>query len=156
MVIVYGVVTLDPTYLGLVVEYCVGGDLRRRLDDGRPIDDALLRQWLSDISKGLKYLYDNRVEHRDLKPGNVLLDHRERAKVTDFGLSKSADLATHTGGATSAGGAAGTTTFMAPELLLDNEFSEKGDVYSFGIVMWEVLICSHLNPLALTLPSSSS
>ena len=59
--------------------------------------------------------------------------------MTDFGLSKSEDLATHTSGATSRGGPAGTPVFMAPEMLEDNLFSEKADVYSFAITCWEVL-----------------
>lgn len=130
--------TTDPSYLGLVVEYCDGGDLRSRLDHEGAIEDGLRRPWISDIAVGMQYLYEHHVEHRDLKSANVLLDYRGRAKVTDFGLAKSDELATHTAGATG-GGAAGTPVFMAPELLTHNTFSEKADVYSYGITIWEVL-----------------
>ena len=157
---VFGVVTADPTFLGLVVEFCEGGDLRTRLDrrseeegigeaedvqevkSGSLSDDIEPDQkklWLSDIASGMQYLYAKKIEHRDLKSANVLLDIRSRAKVTDFGLSRSDDLATQTFGGDAGNGSAGTPAFMAPELLLDNTFSEKSDVYSFAVVIWEVL-----------------
>ena len=66
IVSVFGVVTNDPSYLGLVVEYCSGGDLRTRLDEQPNIDPAQKKLWLSDISLGMKYLYDRHVEHRDV------------------------------------------------------------------------------------------
>ena len=70
---VFGVVTVDPSYLGLVIEYCPGGSLRNRLDEDRSIEDGWKRVWLSDIATGMQYLYAHGVEHRDLKTGNVLL-----------------------------------------------------------------------------------
>ena len=129
IVSVFGVVTTDPTYLGLVVEYNAGGNLRERLDDtSRPIEDQRKRLWLSDIASGMQYIYCCRIEHRDLKCMNVLLDDRERAKVTNFGLSKSNDLVTHSTGLSQGGDAAGTPVFMSPELLMDNKFDEKSVV----------------------------
>ena len=96
IVSVYGVVTTDSSWLGLVVEYCAGGDLREALDadDAASIDEAQRRSWLSDIALGMAYLYSKGVEHRDLKTLNILLDGDRRCKVTDFGLSKSESLAT--------------------------------------------------------------
>ena len=85
---VFGVVTTDSSWLGLVVEYCSGGDLRAALDadDAASIDEAQRRSWLSDIAMGMAYLYSKGVEHRDLKSLNVLLDGARRCKVSDFGL----------------------------------------------------------------------
>ena len=139
IVAVYGVVTTDTTWLGLVVEYCGGGDLREALDadDAASIDEAQRRSWLSDIALGMAYLYSKGVEHRDLKTLNILLDGDRRCKVTDFGLSKSESLNTAATQSTM-GGAKGTPSYMAPELLEDNLFDEKSDVYSFAIVMWEI------------------
>ena len=128
VVLVFGVVTVDPTFFGLVLEFCPGGDLRARLDDeSATIEDPLKRLWLSDIAMGMNYIYARDIEHRDLKSMNVLLDANDRAKVTDFGLAKSETLVTHTAGATK-GGAAGTPAYMAPELLMSNTFTEKSDV----------------------------
>ena len=96
---------------------------------------------MADIAAGMRYLYKSGVEHRDLKTKNVLLDsQRRRCKVTDFGLSKSEDLNTMATQATMGGGGAkGTPAYMAPELLSENIFTEKGDVYAYAIVIWEVL-----------------
>ena len=74
---VFGVVTTDASYLGLVVEMCAGGTLREALDAddyATSIDEAQRRSWLSDIAIGMAYLYSKGVEHRDLKTLNVLLD----------------------------------------------------------------------------------
>ena len=84
-------------------------------------------------------MYSQGVEHRDLKTLNVLLDaSRRRCKVSDFGLSKSESLNTTATQSTMGGGAKGTPSYMAPELLEDNLFDEKSDVYSFAIVIWEI------------------
>ena len=138
---VFGVVTTDSSWLGLVVEYCSGGDLRAALDadDAASIDEAQRRSWLSDISMGMAYLYSKGVEHRDLKSLNVLLDGARRCKVTDFGLSKSEDLNTAATQSTMGGGAKGTPAYMAPELLDSNTFTEKTDVYAYGMIVFEVL-----------------
>ena len=79
VVYVFGVVTVDSSYLGLVLEYCSGGSLRNRLDVDRPVEDGWRRVWLSDIATGMQYLYEHGVEHRDLKTGNVLLGEFARS-----------------------------------------------------------------------------
>ena len=134
----YGVVTTDTTFLGLVMEYCAGGSLRAFLDgESGKVTADLQRVWGLDVALGMAYLYSQGVEHRDLKALNVLLTSDLRGKVTDFGLSKCDDLRTGTQ-TTQGGGAAGTSAFMAPELLEDNTFTEKSDVYSYAIVLWEI------------------
>ena len=71
----------------------------------------------------------------------MLLDGtKQRIKVTDFGLSQSTATQTHT---TQGGGAAGTFAFMAPELMSEGIFTEKADVYSYGVVVWECVTCKH-------------
>ena len=93
---------------------------------------------MSDVALGMSYLYAQGVEHRDLKALNVLLTHDLRCKVTDFGLSKCEDLKTTATATMGGAGLAGTPAFMAPELLEDNTFTEKSDVYSYAIVLWEI------------------
>ena len=126
----YGVVTTDSTFLGLVMEYCPGGSLRDALNTDDEITSDRRRMWVSDVALGMSYLYSQGVEHRDLKALNVLLTHDLRCKVTDFGLSKCEDLKTTATATMGGAGLAGTPAFMAPELLEDNTFTEKSDVYS--------------------------
>ena len=140
---VFGVVTTDSSFLGLVLEYCEGGTLREALeaeDYATAVDEAQRRRWLSDVALGMAYLYSKGVEHRDLKTLNVLLDGSRRCKVTDFGLSKSESLNTAATQSTMGGGGAkGTPAYMAPELLQSNTFTEKTDVYAYGMIVFEVL-----------------
>jgi len=140
-VAVVGAVTVDSSYLGLVLEHCEGGTLREALaadDYATAVDEGQRRSWLSDIAMGMAYLYSKGVEHRDLKSLNVLLDGALRCKVSDFGLSKSDSLNTAATQSTM-GGAKGTPAYMAPELLDSNTFTEKTDVYAYGMVVFEVL-----------------
>ena len=114
------------------MEYLARGSLRAALDDeSGAITGALQRIWSSDVALGMKYLYEQGVQHRDLKPLNILLTRDLRAKVADFGLSTCEELRTaRTSRTTRNGGKiAGTAAFMAPELLDENTFTEKSDVY---------------------------
>ena len=78
-------------------------------------------------------------DNRDLKAANVLLTLDGRGKISDFGLGKADDLKTSTTASTMRdGGLAGTPAFMAPELLDENTFTEKSDVYSYAVVLWEI------------------
>ena len=135
---VFGVVTTNPEFLGFVLEFLQGGSLRQVLDDDGRVEEPMRRVWVSDIARGMAYLYSQGVEHRDLKSANVLLTEKMRAKVADFGLSKCEDLKTTVASTMDAGGLAGTWAFMAPELLRNRRFTEKSDVYSFAVVIWEV------------------
>ena len=97
-------------------------------------------QILSSVAKGMAYLHSIKpkmIIHRDLKPGNILLDKHYNAKVCDFGLSKVMGSLSESMTAN-----IGTLYYIAPELLSDSQQSGMGtklDVYSFAIIMWEVL-----------------
>ena len=92
--------------------------------------------------QGMQHLHDHETQHRDLKAENCLVvpeDGQYRVKITDFGLSKSKTVATQTNERS-----VGTQTHMAPEIFANvsqksNEDREKSDVYSYGIVMYEVV-----------------
>ena len=137
-VAVLGVVTTDESFLGLVMEFMPGGSIRQRLD-GAEVGAELKCLWASDVALGMQYLYSCGVQHRDLKCHNCLLTSDARAKVSDFGLSRCDALKTATTLTTKNGdGLSGTPAFMAPELLKDNVFTEKSDVYSYAMVLWEL------------------
>jgi hypothetical protein len=116
----------------LTMEYIDGEDLAsllRRI--GRlPADKAL--ETAHQICAGLAAAHDCGLLHRDLKPANIMLDGRGRVRITDFGLAlRSAD-------ATDRSEIAGTPAFMAPEQIGKGEASVRSDIYSLGLVLYEL------------------
>ena len=85
------------------------------------------------IAVGMEYLHQNKVIHRDLKPQNVLIDDKKFPIICDFGSSKHLDLQQ------SMTGQAGTPHYMAPEFLQNEKYNDKVDVYSYGILLWEMI-----------------
>ena len=116
----------------LSMEYIDGEDLAtvlRRL--GRPTADKAL-EISRELCLGLAAAHEAGMLHRDLKPANVMIDGRGRARITDFGL---AGLAEELG---REGQAAGTPAYMAPEQLAHGKVSVRSDVYSLGLVLYEL------------------
>ncbi|CAM9883042.1 unnamed protein product, partial [Ectocarpus sp. 4 AP-2014] len=108
---------------------------------------------LLDTAEGMTYLYNNGVQHRDLKSANCLVTHDWRVKISDFGLSKTID-AISTGSSSTMSGnfRGGTMTYMAPELLPGGGGgdvpAELSDAYSFGVVVWDVVCGEGRTPWA--------
>lgn len=96
---------------------------------------ALVRRVAEGAARGMNYLHCGKpaVLHRDLKSANVLLDESYIPKVCDFGLSR---LNTEENSMT---GNCGTVQWMAPEILANQKYAEPADVYSYGIILWELL-----------------
>jgi serine/threonine-protein kinase len=116
----------------LSMEFIDGEDLAtllRRI--GRlPKDKAV--EIARQLCAGLAAAHDRGVLHRDLKPANVMIDGRGRARITDFGLAGVA------GAAEAAGTRAGTPAYMAPEQLASGEATVRSDVFSLGLVLYEL------------------
>ncbi|CAA0819952.1 Protein kinase superfamily protein with octicosapeptide/Phox/Bem1p domain [Striga hermonthica] len=137
----YGVVLDGPDgSIATVTEYMVNGSLRNALQKSERNLDKRKRLLIGmDIAFGMEYLHGKNIVHFDLKSDNLLVNlrdpHRPICKVGDLGLSK---VKCQT---LISGGVRGTLPWMAPELLNGSSslVSEKVDVFSFGIVMWELL-----------------
>ncbi|EFC47642.1 serine/threonine protein kinase [Naegleria gruberi] len=136
----YGI-AITPSDRFIVIEYLSGGTLRKKIHDSKkkktPLNLATKLNYLLDVAYGMKYLHslDPPLIHRDLKPENILISENNVAKICDFGLGReftqdSASVLTS---------AIGTPVYMPPELILGQDYSEKCDSYSFGIIMWELL-----------------
>jgi len=133
----------------LVMELVAGEDLAARLARGPlPVDEAL--RVAREVASGLEAAHDNGVIHRDLKPANVKLTRDGKAKVLDFGLAKAAGTAgaasgdpssspTMTSAGTMAGMILGTAAYMSPEQAAGREIDRRCDIWSFGVMLYELL-----------------
>ncbi|XP_046902964.1 mitogen-activated protein kinase kinase kinase 13 [Hypomesus transpacificus] len=127
-----GVCTQAPCFC-ILMEYCAQGQLYEVLRAGRKVTPSLLVDWASGIASGMNYLHLHKIIHRDLKSPNVLVTHNDTVKISDFGTSKElSDKSTKMS-------FAGTVAWMAPEVIRNEPVSEKVDIWSFGVVLWELL-----------------
>ncbi|KAI5734468.1 hypothetical protein M8J77_006838 [Diaphorina citri] len=129
-----GVCTQAPCYC-IVMEYCAYGPLYNLLKDGEEVPPQRLYNWARQIAAGMNYLHSKQIIHRDLKSPNVLIGSKEEAKISDFGTcrewnNKSTKMSF-----------AGTVAWMAPEVIRNEQCSDKIDIWSYGIVLWELLTC---------------
>ncbi len=131
----YGCVLGNPKYC-IVMEYMPKGSLFNLLRSNQTLDWSTRYKMTLDMACGLAFLHAENILHRDLKSLNVLLDEHYHAKLTDFGLSK---LKTETKTTTKTQQSVGSEGWIAPELTdPDGKDSQKSDVFSMGITMWEI------------------
>lgn len=135
VVLFMGAVTRPPN-LSILTEFLPRGSLFKLLH--RPniqLDEKRRLRMALDVAKGMNYLHTSNpmIVHRDLKTLNLLVDKNWVVKVCDFGMSR---LLHHT--FLSSTSTAGTPEWMAPEVLRNELSNEKCDVYSFGVILWEL------------------
>ncbi|KAF0910702.1 hypothetical protein E2562_004694 [Oryza meyeriana var. granulata] len=123
-----------PPNLCIVTEYMSGGSIYDYLHKHKGVFKlpALLGVAM-DVSKGMSYLHQNNIIHRDLKTANLLMDESGTVKVADFGVAR---VKAQSGVMTAE---TGTYRWMAPEVIEHKPYDHKADVFSFGILMWELL-----------------
>lgn len=120
-------------------------DRLRVLGDGRYLQKPKALRWATELCRGMAYLHSRRppVLHRDLKPGNLLLDSNDSIKITDFGLAtiRVASTETKSPGPDSPEDLTGTTgsfRFMAPEVASSKPYGRPVDVYSFAMILYNL------------------
>jgi serine/threonine-protein kinase len=126
----------DEGHPFIVLEYVEGETLKDRIRRCGPLPVPEAVAYAIEIGRALQAAHAERLVHRDVKPQNVLIDPEGRAKVTDFGISRSLDASE---GLTATGRVLGTTDYVSPEQALGEVVSEQSDVYSLGIVLFEML-----------------
>ncbi|KAL8166513.1 hypothetical protein V2J09_008012 [Rumex salicifolius] len=135
VVLFMGAVTRPPN-LSILTEFLPRGSLFKLLHrSSGHIDEKRRMKMAVDVAKGMNCLHTSHptIVHRDLKTPNLLVDNNWVVKVCDFGLSR---LKHHT--FLSSKSTAGTPEWMAPEVLRNEQSNEKCDIYSFGVILWEL------------------
>ncbi|KAJ3448919.1 ribosomal protein S6 KINASE [Anaeramoeba flamelloides] len=127
----------SPEKLYMVLDYVPGGELFTRISDEGRLTNKSTQLYAAEILLALDHLHKMDVVYRDLKPENILLDKEGHIKITDFGLVKT-DLNKKFGGKTNS--FCGTPEYLAPEIILDIPYDETIDWWSFGILLYEMLV----------------
>ena len=122
--------------LYLTMEYIRGSDLQHLVDEEAPLAPARAAELGRKIAEALGAIHAGGVVHRDLKPANVLLEEGGRVVLADFGIAR-AEVDRDAGFRTA--GPIGTPVYMAPEQLTGREVTPKTDLYSLGLVLYELL-----------------
>ena len=120
----------------IVFEYIEGENLKQIVERRGPLPiDEVLELGIA-VASGLAFAHERGVVHRDVKPQNVLLNGDGRAKVTDFGIARTLDVEK---GVTQTGTVLGTSNYIAPEQASGQPVDDRSDVYSLGVVLFELL-----------------
>jgi tRNA A-37 threonylcarbamoyl transferase component Bud32 len=120
----------------IVFEYVKGETLKQRIARVGALDTQEAIVYAIEVARGLGVAHARNMVHRDIKPQNVLIDDEGRAKLTDFGISRQLEQA----GVTATGRVLGTTDYVAPEQAMGHGVDPRSDVYSLGVVFYEMLV----------------
>ena len=134
---VYSIRHLADRSVALVMQLIPGRTLKQAIVEDGPFSGAAAEQVLRDIARALAYAHRAGVVHRDVKPENIFLDASSgRAMLSDFGVARVMDAPTEL---TATGTTIGTPTYMAPEQIDGVNLDGRSDLYSLGMVGWEML-----------------
>ncbi len=126
----------DGGYPYIVFEYVEGETLKQRVNREGALEPQEAIAYAIEIARGLSMAHARHMVHRDIKPQNILIDSEGRAKLTDFGISRQLEQ----DGMTATGRVLGTTDYVAPEQAMGRKVDPRSDVYSLGVVLYEMLV----------------
>ena len=125
----------------IVMEYVEGEDLQRIISTGRPLSLVARVRIMTEVAEGLRYAHDHGVAHRDIKPGNIMIQPDGAVKIMDFGIARL--LHQDSSRLTQQGSILGTLLYMAPEAFAGVDAGYQGDIFAYGVTFYEFLSGKH-------------
>ena len=119
----------------ITMEYVSGGDLKRFIRRAAPLSTARTISIAKQVCEGLAEAHSLGVVHRDLKPSNIMIDDNGNARIMDFGIARTLKVK----GLTGVGIMVGTPEYMSPEQAEAKDVDQRSDIYSMGIILYEML-----------------
>lgn len=123
----------NPTDVIMALSLLTGGDLQYHLDSAKKLNEMGVRFYLAQILHALCYLHELGIVHRDMKPGNILLDSKGNSYITDFGISASIKPGQYLKSN------CGTLHYMPPEVYRNEPYNFGMDMWAVGVIMYEML-----------------
>jgi len=137
-------VGFDNNQLFYVMRYMAGGSLSDRIQNGLSLKEVVFI--IQRLAHALDYAHKKNIVHRDLKPANILFDENNNPYISDFGIAKFTQAATHI----TSTGIIGTPRYMSPEQALGESSDGRSDLYALGVILFEML--SGHSPFEATTP----
>jgi serine/threonine protein kinase len=122
----------DATHVYIILEYCAGGELFRKLAREGALDGRTAARYICQVTEAAKYCHSKHIIHRDIKSENILISLNGDLKLADFGVS------VHTPKSRRET-YCGTPEYMAPEILAHKPYDNKVDVWAIGVLLFELL-----------------
>src|ERR687897_749541 len=119
----------------ITMPYIQGTDLSSRLQREGRLAVSKVMAIARQVAQGLTAAHEAGVVHRDLKPANIMIDEEDRAIIMDFGIARSTS-----GGGTMLGTVVGTLEYMAPEQAMGQPVDHRADIYTFGLILYDLLL----------------
>ena len=140
-IVAYIAIDITDTNLNILMEFCPGGSVAHLLKAFGPLEEEVIRAYTRQILEGLHFLHENRAVHRDIKGANILVAHNGILKIADFGATlilSGQKTMTEDGKQIQ-----GTPFWMAPEVIKQEAYGRKADVWSLGMTIVEMSTAKH-------------
>ncbi len=118
----------------IVMQMIEGQSLQKVISSGEKLSTPEVIDFMCQVASALDYAHKNGIVHRDMKPGNILLDKERKPYICDFGVAR-----VETSTLTQSGTAVGTPSYMSPEQVMGKKVDKRSDIFSLGCILYEIL-----------------